>query len=71
MLDMAKKNPPSTDRHGPRRTISLRPDEYEQLQRLADRNNRPLLWQLRMILHEALREEGLWPPPSSGAVDAD
>jgi predicted DNA-binding ribbon-helix-helix protein len=67
MSNMAKTKKPSADRHGPRRTISLNPEEYQQLQALADRNNRPVLWQLRMILHQALKAEGLWPPPPPDA----
>jgi hypothetical protein len=71
MLRMAKKRPhdddskpPRTaDRHLERHTISLSAAEYEALRELAGRNHRPLLWQLRLILHEALTKEGLWPPP--------
>ena len=45
-------------------TISLTAEEYQQLKELADRNSRPLIWQVRLILHAALKAEGLWPPPA-------
>lgn len=68
---MAKKRdtsgtPKKGDRHkGSRHTVTLRKDEYDQLALLAERNDRPLLWELRRILHAALKEEGLWPPEQS------
>lgn len=61
-----KKPSRSADRHRKRHMIGLRPAEHDALQELADRNHRPLLWQLRLILHDALAAEGLWPPPPPG-----
>lgn len=64
----SRKKPPkprTADRHKKRRMIGLHPREYDALKVLADRNNRPVLWQLRMILHDGLRAEGLWPPASA------
>ena len=55
----------SRDRHKPgsRRSVALPPQVYRQLQALAEQNNRPLNWELRLIVVRALTEVGLWPPP--------
>jgi hypothetical protein len=65
MRAMAKKT--SKDRHkGKRHTVALRPDEYAALCELAIRNQRPVLWEIRRILHEALEAAELWPPKQEG-----
>lgn len=66
-MSMAKKRTGS--RHKPRKSISLSPMLYGQLEKLADRYERPIIWQIRIILREALRGEGLWPVP--GQPDRD
>lgn len=65
MRVMAKKT--SKDRHkGKRHTVALRPDEYAALCELAERNNRPVLWEIRRILHEALEAATVRPPKQEG-----
>jgi hypothetical protein len=60
----ATASPPrSRDRHKARKTISLEPGLYAHLQALADRNDRPLAREVRRILIDHLKREGLWPPP--------
>jgi len=61
---MGKRKPDTRtgSRHLDRHTVVLHGDEYDQLQKLAARNNRPLIWELRRILHAALEAENLWPP---------
>ena len=56
---MAKKR--TTDRHKPRRTISFPLDLYDALSKLAEKNQRPLQWQVHLVLKAALIKEGLWP----------
>jgi hypothetical protein len=53
------------DRHGTRHQMNIPDPYYTLLQALAKRYGRPMSWQLRMILQEALRAEGLWPPPDA------
>lgn len=62
---MAKKQnkPRTADRHRPRRMVSLSPELHEQLALLADRNGRPLNWEVRLALEAHLKANGLWPPP--------
>lgn len=75
---MAKKRPqpegtpipPQTEerkdsRHGPRNMIALPDDVYEGLKELAERNDRPITRQVKSIIIEVLRREGLWPRPAS------
>jgi hypothetical protein len=54
--------PKGKDRHAPYSMVRLAPDLHRQLKKLARRNRRPLAWELRRILEEALQAEGLWPP---------
>jgi hypothetical protein len=37
-------------------------DLYLQFKKLAERNDRPMSWELRRILVEILTTNGLWPP---------
>jgi hypothetical protein len=64
---MAKKKSPSDSRRGsrhkPRRTVAYPPRLYEMLVVLAERNQRPINWEARLILERPLKEAGLWPPP--------
>ncbi len=57
------ETPKDADRHLPRSMVSLPPDLHKQLKKLAKMNNRPLSWQIRLILVAELEKEGLWPPP--------
>ena len=54
------------DRHKPRRPIFLPPRLYAQLAALAEQNDRPISWEARRIVEQALRDAGLWPPPADG-----
>jgi hypothetical protein len=62
---MAKKRSTEAagDRHKPRQPIFLPPRLYAQLKALAEQNDRPISWEARRIVEQALREAGLWPPP--------
>jgi hypothetical protein len=51
------------DRHKPRKMLPLPPRLYEQLVALAGQNSRPVNWEGRRIIEQALRDAGLWPPP--------
>ncbi len=59
--------PRSKDRHKPRKMLAFTTDVYAQLQQLADRNDRPIVREARRIIIEALKREGLWPPPDQPA----
>jgi len=61
MINCMAKKRDTTDRHKPRRTISFPVDLYDALSRLAEINERPLQWQVHLILKKVLVEEGLWP----------
>lgn len=50
------------DRHTNRIMIAVDLELHAQLKELAERNERPLTRQVRMVLIEALRKELLWPP---------
>lgn len=50
-----------------RSMVAVPPDLHEQLKKLADRNGRPISWELRRILKRELEQEGLWPPPDEHA----
>jgi hypothetical protein len=65
MLDMAKKKPKGgdRDRHQARALVGIPLDVHQQLKRLAEKNNRPLTWELRAALVKFLEENGMWPPP--------
>lgn len=52
---------PPVDRHLSRNMVRLPPAVHRQLKRLAERNNRPLSWELRRIVIDALEQNGLWP----------
>lgn len=70
MLRMAKRKsdqPPKDrklDRHADRHLVTVKGDLFRQLKKLAERDDRPLSWQLRRLLVAGLAAEGLWPPPS-------
>lgn len=71
MIRMAKKRPdlppseksrPRTgDRHKARKTISFSPELVELLQKLADRNQRPVYWEARIAIENHLRAAKLLP----------
>jgi predicted DNA-binding protein len=48
--------------------IALSPELHQQLKKLAERERRPLSWEVRYILTRYLEENGLWPPsePAEG-----
>jgi hypothetical protein len=50
------------DRHLSKTMVRLPVDVHAQLKKLAERNHRPLSWELRMVLIKHLEENGLWPP---------
>jgi hypothetical protein len=66
MAVMSKKRPaggePPPDRHASHMMVRLPEDVHRQLKLLAERNNRPLTWELRGVLIKHLEENGLWPP---------
>jgi hypothetical protein len=49
------------DRHKPRRMVGLTPEEHRMLGELAERNVRPLLWELRIALKHHFAANGLKP----------
>jgi hypothetical protein len=59
--------PKQADRHKLRKMLALPPRLHAQLAALAEQNSRPLSWEVRRILEQALRDAGLWPPPPEGA----
>lgn len=70
MERMARKK--SSDRHKPRKSVALTPQQYEALGVLARRNARPLLWEARIAIVAHLRANGLWPfDPSMVRDDGD
>jgi predicted transcriptional regulator len=56
---MSKKNPPTGDRHLPHKVVRLDPNLYNLLKVLADRNKRPVSWEIRLALAKHLEENGL------------
>lgn len=54
--------PRSASRHKDRRMVAFRDDIYQMATLLAFRGNRPLVRQVRIMLIQALREAGVWPP---------
>ncbi len=58
--DRRKKG--NKDRHGPGKMVRLPLNIHTQLAILAERNDRPLAWQIRRALIEHLQANGLWPP---------
>lgn len=62
-MEKEKKKPgrPKKDRHVNRKLVGLDGDLHAALTALAERNSRPLTWELRRIAIEALTREGLWP----------
>jgi hypothetical protein len=72
-----KKNPPeNTPEPDPmpetaeekrnRMMVGVDPTIHQQLKRLAEKNGRPLTWEIRRIFLKALQENGLWPPSEEG-----
>ncbi len=58
------------DRHASRTMVRLQQDVHRQLKKLAERNSRPLTWELRLALIHHLEEAGLWPPgPEESGTD--
>jgi hypothetical protein len=67
-----RKNPPSSnqkDRHLPFRFVRLPEQLHRQMKKLAERNNRPLSWELRALLIEHLTANGLWPPTEESQAE--
>jgi hypothetical protein len=46
--------------------VGVDPTIHQQLKRLAEKNGRPLTWEIRRIFLKALQENGLWPPSEEG-----
>lgn len=61
MPAIVDSRPKKADRHKSRRTVALSDEMYEAIQQLANRNKRPVLWEVRLALEEHLRKAGLWP----------
>jgi predicted transcriptional regulator len=57
---MAKKKV-NADRHRSKAMVRLDDEVHAQLKKLAERNNRPLSWEIKSILIKALERAGLWP----------
>jgi 5-methylcytosine-specific restriction endonuclease McrA len=58
------KAPPGTpDPYQTPLAVLLPADAHRQLKKLAEREKRPVNWQLRLIVEDALQAAGLWPPP--------
>lgn len=59
---MAKKKPTAKkDRHTSRVLVGIPGDVHRQLKKLAEKNGRPLTWELRALIVKALETAGLWP----------
>lgn len=72
MLMMARKKtakPRTADRHVDRNMVSLPGDMYRQLKTLADRNGRPVSWEIRLLIKKHLEANQLWPPTSDDQGD--
>jgi hypothetical protein len=64
-MEPARKKKKS-GKHVTRRMMLPLPENlYEQLRILAERNCRPMGWEVQKILMDHLAAEGLWPPPGS------
>jgi hypothetical protein len=68
MPGMAKKQQSKAsgvkaDRHTSRTLVGIPKDVHAQLAKLAERNNRPLTWELRALIIKELEAAKLWPPP--------
>jgi hypothetical protein len=50
------------DKHAPRSMVGISPQLHQQLKILADRNGRPVSWELRLLIQRHLEANGLWPP---------
>lgn len=64
MIAMAQKKKPTGSRHKDRVMLSLPTALYAQLKALADKNRRPVTWEARAIIEDALATLGMWPPPN-------
>jgi hypothetical protein len=62
MTRKRKKPGSSEDRHLSHRMLRVPEDLYLQFKKLAERNDRPMSWELRRVLVELLTANGLWPP---------
>jgi hypothetical protein len=54
-------------RHKDRHTVSIPGEHYEALKALASKHGRPTSWQLRLVIEEAAKAAGLWPPAEPDA----
>lgn len=57
MVVMAKKDKSTGDRHKDRHMVSLPGVLYDRIKAIAEKYQRPLSWQVRLILEEALKRE--------------
>lgn len=62
MPPAAKADKRQGSRHKARKMVALEPAIYDLMQQLADRNNRPLRWQVQHVCVQALIDAGLWQP---------
>jgi len=68
MSDMAKKKTSETggDRHAPRGMVAIPRDVYEAFAVLAEWRDRSVSREVKRLMIEELKKEGLWPQsPSS------
>lgn len=63
MLHMAKKKKKTGSRHLDRHMVSLNGDIYEAMRLIAQQNQRPINWQIRLFLIEAAKAAKVWPIP--------
>ncbi len=67
---MAKKR--SADRHKDRHMMAVPGNLHDGLRLIAERNGRPISWELRLLLRKFLAENGIDPEtgkPKEGAAD--
>jgi len=60
-----KRRPQTKDYHQAATMVRLPDDIASTLRALAERNCRPLTWELRRIIIAQLQAEGLWPPSAT------
>ena len=52
-----KKTGPKKDQHKPHRLVRIPLELYDQLRKVAERNKRPVSWEIRLILEEGVRAQ--------------
>jgi len=55
-----RKDDRTGSRHVNRQMIAVKSEDHAALEQLAKRYGRPLSWEVRLLLHAGLAEEGLW-----------